>query len=257
MRKRLLLIIASSLYICIASFGVSFAENEVLDPHQPWPQYANIAPLPGAGIALNNSGDADGFGALQMNIPVAYTPSWGFMNISAYAGNYSNAHDEPFGNGTGTFGMGFGSGTRVYISGMQVSRHLDEAKALNAQILVIKESKNRPALSFGTQDILYKEPKGRSFYGVATKRLSLTGRTVFASLGYGGGRFLCKPFAGVSTPIGDKCNFATEWDGFQINTGVAYRPGGRYGRITLLGGYNGQAGWVAGVGSVITYGSQK
>ena len=257
MQKRTFTFIALSVVLIVASCGVSIAESQKVFPNQPWPQYGNISPLPGGGIALDSSGSADGLGAFQINIPVAYTPGQGFMNLSAYAGNYCNGLSQPFGNGSGVFGMGFGNTTRVYMSGMQVSHVLKEAKALSGQVLLFPETSGRPAISFGTQDILFKEPHGRSYYGVATKKLSMSGKTIYASVGYGDGRFLFKPFAGVSLPIGEKYNFATEWDGFQINGGVTFRPGGRYGRYTFLGGYNGQSGWLAGVGSVFNYGPKN
>ena len=252
-----LIISAVTLMLCLTP-GIRANASDVAIPNQPWPQYCNMAPLPGAGIALNSDGHADGVGAIQMNIPVAYTPGSGFANLSAYAGNYCNGNRENFGNGTGVLGFGLGNKDehRVYFSAMQVSRDIvHEAKAVNCQVLLFDETNNRPSVSFGIQDILHKEPDGKSYYCVATKCLSVKGKSVYASLGYGNGRFLDDPFAGLSIPIGEKYNLITEYDGFQLNAGLSYRPSGRFGKATLLGGYNGKSGWIAGIGTGITFGS--
>lgn len=221
----------------------------------PWPQYTNIAPLPGGGgVALNSEGRLDGHGAAQINIPVAYTPRWGYVQLAGYAGNYSNEKDEEFGNGSGVFALGFFGKPRVYMSGMQVSRHWDEAKVLSGQISVVDETEGVPAVAVGIQDMLEKEEDSRSLYLVATKQFSLGGRTMFGSAGFGNGRFLSRPFVGASAPLGDQINVVVEWDAFQLNVGALWRPGGSHGSVTLLGGYNGQAGWLAGLALAADFG---
>ena len=221
---------------------------------EPWPQYANIAPLPGAGLAINAKGERDGLGALQVNIPLAYTPSPDYLSISAYAGNYSNENDEDFGNFSGVFAATVGFRPRVFLSAMQVSRHLEEAKALSAQLPLCEETARRPGVAVGIQDMQEKERESRSVYAVATKQLSRSGTPIYGTIGYGGGRFLDGFFGGASMPLGDRFNVAAEWDGFQINTGVAWRPGGRRGGITLLAGYNGRAGLLAGLTTTVSIG---
>ena len=222
-----------------------------------WPQFGNIAPLPGAGMAVDADGNSDGLGALQINVPVAYNPRWGYLLFSAYAGNYTNVHNEDFGNGSGVFGMTFGARPRLYISAMQVSREIGEAKVLSCQVMLTEETPDRPAIAVGVQDILKKEPNGRSPYAVLTKSLTLSDTQLYATLGYGGGRFLESVFGGLSVPLGGHFNLAAEWDGFQFNTGLAWRPRGRDGKITFLGGYNGKAGWLLGLGTTLDLRSPK
>ncbi len=224
-------------------------------PDEPWPQYANIAPLPGAGLALSPQGRPDGLGAMQINIPVAYTPGWGFISLSAYAGNYNGTHKESFGNGTGLFGVGFFGRPSLYISAMQVSRNLDESKALNSQLMLVPEKPEVPAISVGYQDILRKEWGMRSAYFVSTKRFRAAGKSVYATIGYGGGRFLHNPFAGVSAPLNEHISLIAEYDGFQFNGGIGWRPGGRHSAVTFLGAYNGRAGWLAGAGVAVSLGT--
>lgn len=221
--------------------------------HQPWPsnvantQYANIAPLPGAGIAINSEGKLDGLGAMHINIPVAYTPGWGYLSGSVYEGAHIGCSVTEFDNGSGVFALGFGEKRRLYVSAMQVSKlWKNESKAVSFQISALDESEKLPAVAVGEQDMLDKETHGRSPYFVTTKEFQFKERPVFVTVGYGSGRFIGNPFGGVSIPINQSINFAAEFDGYQINTGLGLRPGGRDGKVTLLAAYNGKAGWLAG-----------
>jgi len=223
----------------------------------PAPQYINIAPLPGAGLALDSEGRPDGQGAMQVNIPVAYTPGADFVNVAAYSGQFEGHQSRPpWNNGTGVLGMGFGSWPRCYVSMMAVSSCLfSDSKAVNAQVQLTRESANSPALAVGVQDILDKEHgdfsdahnTGAGYYAVATKAFGVGGRTLYGTLGYGTGRFLDKPFGGLCAPVSDHLSLAAEYDGFQLNAGLGWRPGGRFSETTILAGYNAEAGPLVGV----------
>jgi hypothetical protein len=130
----------------------------------------------------------------------------------------------------------------------------NDSKAVSAQLQVVEESERSPAIAIGAQDILDKESKdfsavattGVGYYGVATKQFTLSGKNVHATLGYGSGRFLSTVFGGISVPLSDQFSFAAEYDGFQFNTGVGWRPWGRHSKFTVLGAYNGEAGGLFG-----------
>lgn len=216
---------------------------------EPCAQYRNVSPLPGGGTALNAQGEPDGYGAVQINIPVAYTPHWGYLNAAIYNGAHPGAGENS--NGSGILAMGFGGRPSLYISGMQVSHIWQEAKAVSLQTTLINEKGNVPAIAFGVQDLLNKEHSttGRTYYGVATKSIQLAGRPAFVSLGFGDSRFLNQPFGGLSVPLGDKWNAIAEYDGFQPNVGATFRPYGRYGNLTILGGFDGKTGWLVGLGN--------
>lgn len=209
-------------------------------------QYANIAPLPGGGIAIDKAGRPDGQGALQINIPVAYTPGWGYASLGVFKGKHPYTGSDEFGNGSGIFALGFFNKRRTYMSGMQVSRLSNEAKALSGQVSLADETLTTPALAVGVQDILGKERNGRSIYLVATKGVKIGNREAFATLGFGTERFLDGPFGGISLPLSSSLNVVAEWDGYQINGGFGWRPSGRHGNLTILGAVNGQAGWLLG-----------
>lgn len=222
-------------------------------PGTPVGQYANTSPLPGSGIAINQQGKPDGLGAMQVNVPVAYTPSWGNIVASAYRGSHIGTWETEFGNGTGVFGVGFFGRPAVYISGMQVSEILNESKAVSGQISIFSEKPRTPALSIGKQDMLGKEPNGMSPYVVLTKSFQAGARPIYGTLGYGGGRFLDTFFYGVSAPLGKSFNLAAEYDGYQYNFGAGWRPGGQFGKLTIFAGHNSQVGYVAGMAVVGTF----
>jgi len=222
-------------------------------------QFVNIAPLPGCGSALTPDGTADGLGAIQINVPVAYTPGSDYINFGVYAGEYiDGGGPDRWENGSGFIGAGFGRWPRAYLSAMAVSSWIKhDSKAVNAQVQILEETPDRPALAVGLQDLFNKEWQDFrtvantqvSYYLVATKSFNIQTRTVYGSIGAGRGRFCNNGFAGLSTPLSESLNLAVEYDGYQISEAIAWRPGGRHGRHTLLAGYNGKAGPVVGAQS--------
>ena len=237
--------VALALALCAA---VASAQPKLDDPNR---QFSNISPLPGGGIAINSEGQPDGLGAVQINIPVAYIPSPGYFTGGAYVGKVER-EDGELSNPTGVIGVGLGGTTRIYVSAMVYTGRVNTGGvALNGQVMVSSETESRPSVSIGVQDAFKSaQQKGYSVYAVATKGLAVRGKNVYASVGAGGGRFKHNVFGGLSYPVTDAVNIAAEWDGFQLNSAVAWRPAGREGRMTLLGGYNGQIGVLVGVGGV-------
>jgi hypothetical protein len=218
-------------------------------------QFVDVAPLPGAGLALDKDGRPDGLGALQVNIPVAYTPGDGFVSFGAYLGQYiRSVNQTSWGNGTGVLGIGFFKWPRLYGSAMAVSHLVNDSKVVSVQLQVVEERGDVPAVAVGAQDLLNKEQTefgsvantGISFYGVVTKRFPVGKTQLYGTVGYGAARFLDTVFAGVSWPISDQFSLAAEHDGYQFNTGLGWRPWGRYSRVTFLAGYNGSAGPLVG-----------
>lgn len=232
------------------------AARAVTVSDNPNRQFVNISPLPGGGIAINSEGKPDGLGAVQINIPVAYTPTKGYLTAGAYFGKGTKS-DTTLNNLTGNIGIGFGEKPTAYVSVMAFTKHVrSEGWGFNAQVQVVQESEDRPGVVVGVQDAFKgAEQKGYSAYIAATKAFPTSQNSVYLTIGAGGGRFTHTAFAGLSYPAAESVNLIAEWDGFQFNGGVAWRPSGRDGRITLLGGYNGQVGALIGVGGVIPTGS--
>jgi hypothetical protein len=229
-----------------ASWGISV----------PNTQYANIAPLPGGGIALDQHGKPDGQGAIQMNIPVAYTPGANYFSVGVFEGEHVDAYyKDTESNGSGVFAFGIGNWPRFYGSAMAVS-HLfaNDSKAISLQLQCVEETSNMPAIAIGVQDPFRKEwvefhntmNSNEGYFFVATKRFSIKHKPLYTTLGYGTGRFLSRPFVGLSYPLSDQLNIIGEFDGYQLNGGIGFRPFGRYGSFTMLAGYNGKCGKLIG-----------
>lgn len=205
---------------------------------------------------MNEDGEPDGQGAMQMNIPVAYTPGDGYVSLGAFAGEHVDVYfDDAEENGTGVLAFGFGGWPRFYASAMAVSSWLsDDSKAISAQLQFVKETKRTPAVAVGVHDLRNKEWQDfrhtmnaeAGYYFVATKKLEAAGKPLYATLGYGSGKFLDRPFVGLSYPVNDRLSVAGEYDGYQLNAGLGWRPFGRYSAVTVLAGYNGKCGPVIG-----------
>ncbi len=195
-----------------------------------------------------------------------FTPSGGNNASNAYswmemhggyifAGGYfggTTTDDDLLKNKSGIMGTSVGGYPRVYVSGMLVSHN---AAVANAQVLLVREKENVPAVAAGVQSIFRTDDSPRWGYGVVTKSFTLGDRRIFASLGGRGNTGDWNVIGGASIPIGDSFNLAGEYDGYQFNGAVAWRPGGRYGLVTLLGGYNGHAGWLAGASIAVPFSS--
>ncbi len=249
--------------IAVMAMAAACSAFPIPTTRTPDTQYANIAPLPGDGIALDPSGKPDGKGAIQIGIPVAYTPGQDYVQLGAYLGNYiGNFSTQPsnstgkMGNGTGVIGIGFGSKYRAYGSIMAVSAiPFKDSKVISAQVQVLEETEKWPALSIGGHDLNRKERhellratsnQKVGWYAVATKKIAMGGNDFYTTFGYGSGKFLDRFFGGISIPVSDNLSLTGEYDGFQYNSGVAYRPGGRFDKMTLLAAYNGKCGLLVG-----------
>ena len=205
--------------------------------------------MPGGGVAISPDGIPDGQGAFQVNIPVAYTPQGGHIFAGAYFGGVVE-DDDLFKNKTGTLGTSVGGFPRVYVSGMVMSR---SSAVVNAQVLAVREKPNVPCVAGGVQGFFRGDDSPRWGYVVVTKSFLWEDRNIFATVGARGNTGDWNPIGGLSIPISDSFNLAGEYDGYQLNGAVAWRPGGRCGKVTLLGGYNGHAGWLMGIGVAMPF----
>ncbi|MFQ3548873.1 MAG: hypothetical protein SNJ70_03890 [Armatimonadota bacterium] len=211
----------------------------------PSEQFTVGAALPGSGTAINNSGIADSDGVFHINIPTAYTPGIGFYSIGFYSGGHHTGKRNKIDNSIGYLSAGFGENTRVFGSVAIYEKDWQDSITFNGQVeLLNQKDQNMPAFAIGCQDIFNNVDF--SLYGIATYKIYSTIMPVYLSAGYGGGRFINRLFGGLSAPIADSANIALEYDGFQFNFGIGYKPDGRFGRFTILGGYNDESGIMLG-----------
>ncbi|MCK4324686.1 MAG: hypothetical protein KAW89_09170 [Armatimonadetes bacterium] len=199
-------------------------------------QFRHSSTLPGNMFGVSPAGQVGFDGALQQNVPVAYTPSADNWVIGYSSGSNTGSVEIGFGgggvNGTGFIGLGVGRpGHGVYGSWMMTGS--DIAEAYNFQCQLVDGGQRGWALAVGVQDILNQrddyagDPYGaRSIYGVATRPLDLFGDS-YLTVGWGDGRFGSSPFGGLSVPVTGGLRLVTEYDGMQVNAGLALSALGR------------------------------
>lgn len=228
-KYRLLINVSLVVALLLMVAGAGLADND----WNKYYQFRHSSALPGNLFGVTPEGEVGFAGALQQNIPVAYTPVQGNWVLGANSG--SNSSRIEFGlsgagvNGTAFLGAGCGRpGHGIYISDMDTGS--DHAQAFNIQIQVAGGGENGPAVAIGSQDVFNMRedyvgnPHGaRSIYIVATAALpQATWRPIYWTLGWGDGRFNSHPFGGLSVPISDHLRAVGEYDGFNVNGGVAY-----------------------------------
>lgn len=233
--------------------------TQVYSIQPPAKQYINVAPLPGADVALNCDGIPDGQGAMQINIPVAYTPGKDYIDMTVFAGQFQgdaiSRKRKFWHNGSGVIGMGFGIKPRVYLSAMAASSILfKDSKSINIQVQILDETVKHPALAIGAQDLAQKEKErasiaavGVGYYAAMTRSYSWKQRPLYLTAGYGTARFQKSPIGGLSYSINDYYSSALEFDGYQVNGAIAWRPNGRFSRMTVTAGFNGKCGLLVGI----------
>lgn len=204
--------------------------------------FANVSPLSGDGWAVDSCGEIEGNGAFQINIPVAYTPKAGYFVAGGYIGG--SPHDvSSFANKTGILGASIGGMPRVWLSGAIVS---ERTTIGSLQVQLNKETKSLPAFSAGIEGVI-KSDCNRLGFAVATKGFCLAGRPIYVTAGLKANSKNARGIGGVSLPINDYLGFAVEYDGLQGNAALIARPMGLRSPVTLLAGYNGHSGWLAGI----------
>ncbi len=193
-------------------------------------QFRHSSSLPGNMFGVSPTGQVGFDGALQQNVPVAYTPIAGNWVIGGNSGSNTGRVEIGFGgkdiNGTAFIGLGIGSpGHGIYGSWMATGT--DIAEAYNFQYQLIDGGQRNWALAVGVQDILNQRqdyvgsPYGaRSIYAVATRPCDIFGDS-YLTIGWGGGRFGSNPFGGLSVPVTGGLTLVTEYDGMQVNAGLA------------------------------------
>jgi len=120
----------------------------------------------------------------------------------------------------------------VYVSEVFVEKHLD-VNCFDVQWQVVDESEDTPAVAIGVFDALdQREKRGgiphgaRSFYAVATRKTVDGPHPVFASFGFGSGRFGDRPFGAVSWYPLDRIVLGFEYDGRMPRPHIAYNVTG-------------------------------
>ncbi len=194
--------------------------------------------LPGMLFGVTPEGQTGLGGALQQNIPVAFTPCEGNWAAGYASGSNDSTIRLGFSgrevNGNAFIGKGWLTpGHGLYVVCTATSDKIEEAWSLQYQILPLTES--HPALAVGVQDVFNERERfigqaphnARSIYVTATGPVSREAeRPIYWTAGWGNGRFR-RGFVGVSAPLSDHWQLVGEYDSFTPNLGVAWGLNGR------------------------------
>ncbi len=224
--------------VCAALLIVTALSAAAEREFRHFPEFRYTSGLPGGGWGVTPDGEPGFEGAMQLNVPVAYTPHRGFV-IGYSSGSYDSSPrldlDDLLGgdqganiNGTGYIGVGLGkSGYGLFLVEMPTS--VDWEPSQNIQQQIMPEGRKQPAVAVGIQDIFKnrdgfdREPhEARSPYVVATKQFSGDTEPIFLTLGYGEGRYRNNFFGGASWRASRKLTVMGEFDGWVPNVSVAY-----------------------------------
>jgi hypothetical protein len=190
--------------------------------------------LPGMLFGVTPTGQVGFAGALQQNVPVAYTPAWGNYVLGGNSGSFNSSPElsgQSDRKGTLFAGLGlFKAPHNLYASWMCTG--LTGEGCWNAQYEVSgppSDDSRTPAISVGCQDVLNERNRfpgdshnARSLYAVATGPIpEATWRPIYWTVGWGNGRFR-NGLAGLQVPVDDHFKVVGEWDSFNLNAGLAY-----------------------------------
>ncbi len=211
------------------------------DPETEYMEFRFHAGLPGNQSGVTPAGRIGAAGAVQMAIPVAYTPAkYGFV-IDANTGMSGRSltleyHDDEV-NGSLSFGLGLlEPGRGLYVSYMATSISNEPVWALQHQLY------GRPAeyapdgkgdtlgIAIGGIDLnnqrassssAPRDGDARSFYVVATDQLAAGSDTLYGTLGVGTGRYEGL-FGGLCYRPDDRFAVFAEYDSLGVNCGMTY-----------------------------------
>lgn len=202
--------------------------------YQEWPVYRYTSGLPGGGWGVTPDGVPGFDGAIQMNVPVAYTPHRGAIVGYSWASLDSNIRFKTHGDmvtGQAWIALGLGeSGRGLFICEMPTAIKWEPIQNIQQQFMA--EGARQPAMAFGIVDIFENRDRylnapdalhdTRSPYVVASKQFGSDDAPIYASLGWGSGRFNNSFFGGLSWRFDDSFTLMAEYDGFNPNAGVAF-----------------------------------
>ncbi len=214
----------------VAMFGTA----AVADNFEYYTDFRYMSGLPGGGYGVSQDGRVGFDGAMQMNIPVGYTPGvrqYALMaTTSATRGGIPTSINDDDANSA--LALGFGTtiqGHALWIADMVVDSGWEDA--INLQFQILPERENRPAISVGITDLtnefysLYSQSNihdSRSFFVAATRQFGDDEHPFWGTVGFGNRRFNDHPFAGLSYQASPRVKVMAEYDGWNVNAGAAY-----------------------------------
>ena len=202
---------------------------------EDYPQYRYASGLPGGTFGVDPDGHAGFVGAMQINIPIGYTPGAGNYALAASAGAVdggfpTDISGDPV-NGTVAWGFGLnGPNHALWLMDMNTGKGRSGESAYNAQFQIKRQDEKWPGISVGVLDWADQRPAhhsritaggGRSFFTAATWDAGTPAKPLYYTLGLGTRRYNGF-FAGVSYQPLQRVKLMAEYDGWSPNIGVGY-----------------------------------
>lgn len=199
-----------------------------------FPEFRHVSSMPGNGFGVDAEGRVGFGGALNMNVPCAYTPASGNYVAGYHSSSTGSDIKLGFGgdevDGTLFVGAGFyAPGSGIYVSEIFTEEHLG-VNTWNAQLQIADETRDCPAIAVGCIDLQNRRPGiagglhgARSIYVAASKQLAAGALPLYLTVGYGGGRFDHDLFGAISWYPGPNLNVGLEHDGMITTPHATWR----------------------------------
>ncbi len=234
MRRRLTQMAVAGLALLMLTGGLAGAQTEFFE----FPEFRYTSGLPGGGWGVTPDGVPGFEGAMQLNVPVAYTPHRGVI-VGFSIGSFDSTPRLEAGgarsNGNAWIAFGMGrSGHGFYACEQPTANNFEESfgePVQNFQQQILPETATQPAVAFGIQDLFENRSRylgaPRDLHNTDSPYLILTRhfgeeRPVYVTLGWGWGRFNSTAIGGVSWRADDRVTVMAEYDGFNPNLGAAF-----------------------------------
>lgn len=240
-----------ALIFTAALVALAVASVATAEEFREYFEFRYVSGLPGSGSGVTPDGRIGFDGAMQMAIPIGYTPGAGNYMISgssaAIDGGFPRSAYGKGVNGTLAYGLGLFNEHALWVSDMGTGKGHSMESAYNAQFQIARETGSRPGISVGVIDGFNNRASNlsrpfagdaRSVFAVATRQAGSTDHPLYYTLGIGNGRFRSRPFCGVSYTATPRFKVFGEYDGFNPNLGVgwdALRYKDDWHAIVLLG----------------------